>query len=335
MRTLIAGVAAFVGSLWSIDSWPTAGPSEPTSARALRNRRRSRRRLRAIHPAEVGRARPSVGSQRNTVVLDNPAFARPAVAVSSAGEPLTQVLERSKWERRYARNLRITDTIVVVGAVILAQYVWFGSAPTAPGHVDHYVTAYSALLVAIWLAALTGFRARSPRYIGTGIEEYRRVVAASFGTFGAIAMAELLVKLEISRGYLAVALPAGVLGLVLNRCLWRKIVAHQRVVAGRYQTAVLAIGERSSVANLASELTDDPNNGYRVVGVVIPGYGPPRGEHLTVNDREIPIVGGETAALQAIHVCGADTVAIAGTEHFGFQGIRRLFGSSRRRVLSS
>ena len=34
-------------------------------------------------------------------------------------------------------------------------------------------------------------------------------MAASFWTFGAIAMAELLLKLEISRGYLAVALPAG------------------------------------------------------------------------------------------------------------------------------
>ena len=91
-------------------------------------------------------------------------------------------------------------------------------------------------------------------------------------------------------------------------------------VEGRYQTAVLAIGESDAVANLASELTDNPKNGYQVVGVGIPGYGPPRGEHLIVNDREIPIVGGETHALQAIRTCGADTVAIAGTEHFGCPG---------------
>jgi exopolysaccharide biosynthesis polyprenyl glycosylphosphotransferase len=323
MRVLNAGVAGFVASLWSIDSWPAAGRSEPRSAQALRNRR-GRRRLRVIHPAEVERELPPAVSHPNTVVLNNPAFVRRPDAVSTASERLPQVLERSTWERRYALNLRITDTIVIVGAVILAQYVRFGSAPTAPGYVDHHVTAYSLLLAAIWLFALTGFRARSPRYIGSGIEEYRRVVAASFGTFGAIAMAELLVKLEISRGYLAVALPAGILGLVLSRCLWRKVVAHQRVGAGRYQTAVLAIGDRSAVANLANELTDNPSNGYRVMGVVIPGYGPPRGEHLTVNGREIPIVGGETDALQAIRVCGADTVAIAGTEHFGFQGIRRL-----------
>ena len=188
---------------------------------------------------------------------------------------------------------------MVCGAVILAQYVRFGSTPTDAGYVSHYVTAYSALLAIIWLCALAGFRARSPKYIGAGIEEYRRVVAASFWTFGAIAMAELLVKLEISRGYLAVALPAGILGLLLSRCVWRNIVARQRV-EGRYQTAVLAIGDRAAVANLVNELTDNPKNGYQVVGVGIPGYGPPRGEHLTVNGREIPIVGGETHALQAI-----------------------------------
>ena len=186
-----------------------------------------------------------------------------------------------------------------------------------------FVMAYSALLAIIWLSTLAGFRSRSPRYIGAGIEEYRRVVTASFWTFGAIAMAELLVKLEISRGYLAVALPAGVLGLVLSRLMWRNYVARRRV-QGRYQTAVLAIGERASVADLVTELTDNPKNGYQVVGIGISGYGPPRGEHLVINDQEIPIIGGNTHALEAIRTCGADTVAIAGTEHFGCQGIRRL-----------
>ena len=76
--------------------------------------------------------------------------------------------------------------------------------------------------------------------------------------------------------------------------------------------------------NLVDELTDNPKNGYQVVGVCISGYGPPRGEHLVINDQEIPIVGGEAHALQAIRNCGADTVAIAGTEYFGCQGIRRL-----------
>src|SRR4029077_4944583 len=184
--------------------------------------------------------------------------------------------------RRYDANLRITDTAVVCGAVILAQYVRFGAQATAPSYVNHYVTVYSALLAIIWLSALAVFRTRSARYIGAGIEEYRRVTAASFWTFGAIAMAELLLKLQISRGYLAVALPAGVLGLVLSRWMWRQYIARQRV-AGKYQTAVLAIGDSAAVTNLVNELIDNPKDGYRIVGVGLSGYGPPRGEHLMVN----------------------------------------------------
>jgi exopolysaccharide biosynthesis polyprenyl glycosylphosphotransferase len=281
-----------------------------------------------VQPSSAKGERPVVIDHRNTLVLNKSDVrgritVRKPSAEAAAAEPSKKVRDRSKWERRYAANLRITDTVAVCGSVILAQYVRFGTPAAAPSHVNHYVTAYSALIVIIWLSALAVFRTRSPRYIGAGVEEYRRVAAASFWTFGAIAMAELLLKLQISRGYLAVALPAGVLGLLLSRWMWRVYVARKRA-QGAYSTAVLAVGGSDAVANLASELTDDPKNGYHVVGVCITGYGDPRDEQLVVNDREIPIVGGVAYALQAIRECGADTVAIAGTGDFGVQGLRRL-----------
>jgi exopolysaccharide biosynthesis polyprenyl glycosylphosphotransferase len=281
-----------------------------------------------VQPPSAKGERPEVIDHRNTLVLNNnEALTRTSVRngspeAATAGKPPKEIHERSKWERRYAANVRITDTLVVCGAVILAQFVRFGAPATAPSYVNHYVTAYSALLVVIWLSTLAVFRSRSPRYIGAGTEEYRRVAAASFWTFGAIAMAELLLKLSISRGYLAVALPAGVLGLLLSRWMWRVYVARKRA-HGAYGTAVLAVGGSDAVANLASELTGDPKNGYHVVGVCITGYGARRDELLVVNNREIPILGGASSALQAIRECGADTVAIAGTGDFGVQGLRR------------
>ena len=151
-----------------------------------------------------------------------------SVVTSSAVEPADPFVGGSNWERRYAIYLRLTDTLVVCVAVLLAQYLRFGSTPTADNLVGHYETGYSAVLVVIWLAALAGLRTRSPKYIGAGIEEYRRVIAASFWTFGAVAIAELLMKLEVSRGYLAVALPVGIIGLVLSRWQWRGYVIRQR-----------------------------------------------------------------------------------------------------------
>jgi exopolysaccharide biosynthesis polyprenyl glycosylphosphotransferase len=137
-------------------------------------------------------------------------------------------------------------------------------------------------------------------------------------------MAELLLKLEIARGYLAVALPVGILGLVGSRWLGRRYIERKRI-DGRYQTAVLAVGKSEAVANLANELTRNPKDGYQVVGACIPGGGPAEDRQLLVRDRAIPVFGGEICDLEAIiRKCGADTVAIVGTELFGVREIRKL-----------
>ncbi|MGU3499853.1 sugar transferase [Mycobacterium sp. C31M] len=247
-------------------------------------------------------------------------------AKTEAVEPIqssVRAVERDRWQRRYSANLLITDSLVVVGAVLMSQYLRFGSTLAAESRNDLIATLCSAVLAIIWLAALSGLRTRSPKYIGSGIEEYRRVVTASFWTFGTIAMAELLLKLEVSRGYLAVALPIGMVGLLAGRFGWRRYILRQRSKGG-YRTAVLAVGHREAVVDLATELTANVANGYTVVGIGIPGYGAPTGEYLTINGQRIPVVGGEGYVLQAVGSCGADTVAIAGTEHFGVRGIRRL-----------
>ena len=75
---------------------------------------------------------------------------------------------------------------------------------------------------------------------------------------------------------------------------------------------------------LARELTKNPAHGYRIVGVGVPGYGAPKGETITVNGRELPIVGDEVRALEVINDLGVTTVAVTGTEHYGVAGIREL-----------
>lgn len=241
----------------------------------------------------------------------------------AAVEKLSSVAERSKWQHDYAAKLRVTDTVVVSGAIVLAQSVRFGDPFNPGGYPPYFLPTFSLLFAFGWLYALTAFRTRSARLVGTGDAEYRRVVSASFWTFGAIAIVTLLFKADIARGYLAVALPIGTLGLVLSRWAWRGSVSRKRA-AGLCRTAVLVFGEEDAVLDLATELTLSRSDGYEVVGVGMPGYGPPRGEHLSINGRAIPIVGGESDVLPGIRTCGADTVAIAGTENLGVHGIRRL-----------
>jgi exopolysaccharide biosynthesis polyprenyl glycosylphosphotransferase len=229
-----------------------------------------------------------------------------------------------RWQHQYSRFLIITDSLIVFAAVMLAQYVRFGDSPTSYGHRDHLkMTLFSLVFIALWLTCMSVFRTRSLRVIGSGIEEYRRIASASFWTFGIIAMVTLLARTPLARGYLAVALPVGFVGLLVSRASWRYYVAGKRANGG-YQTRVLAIGDRMAVSHLVEELTRDSRDGYVVVGVGIPGYGPSRGKRLMVHGGEVPILGDETHALAAIATCGADTVALTGTERFGARGIRQL-----------
>lgn len=228
-----------------------------------------------------------------------------------------------RWQYQYSRRLRITDSLIICASVGLAQYIRFGDSPHVSSYRSGILTLFSVLFAALWLFSIAMFRARSIRVIGAGIEEYRRIVSASFWTFGTIAIANLLAKIFLARGYLAVALPVGTLGLLVSRWLWRYYIAAKRA-DGKYQTMVLAIGDRKGVSQLAEELTRNPRDGYVVVAAGIPGYGPDRGKTLLVQGREIPILGDETHALAAIGRCGADTVALTGAERFGAQGIKQL-----------
>lgn len=229
-----------------------------------------------------------------------------------------------RWQHLYAGRLRVSDSVIVFASVMLAQYVRFGESPArTSAYSGPVMTLFSVLFATLWLSALAVFQTRSPRVIGAGIDEYRRIGSASFWTFGIIAMVTLLAKVDLARGYLAIALPVGTIALLTSRSLWRRHIGTLRA-RGQCQTKVLAIGDRQAVSHLAQELARAPRAGCVVVGVCIPGYGPSRGNTLTVQGREVPILGDERHAIAAIDSCGADTVAVTRTEHFGVRGIREL-----------
>ena len=94
--------------------------------------------------------------------------------------------------------------------------------------------------------------------------------------------------------------------------------------AGDYETAVLADrgqGRGHEPRDRADRQSVTTATGRRIG---IPGYGAPRGEHLTINGRRSRSSVEKATFCRQSRSCGADTVAIAGTEHFGVKGIRRL-----------
>jgi len=232
---------------------------------------------------------------------------------------------RWDWQKSYITSLFWTDAAIVVAAVLLAHVVRFGHDATTTVHglgsLDY--TMVSIAFALVWIGFLALFRTRSHRVIGAGFEEYQRVVSASLNLFGAVAIVALIFRMDLARGYLAIALPAGLAGLLFGRWVWRKIVARKRR-RGEFTTAVLVVGGSRAVRHMASTFHRQIGEGYRVVGVCVPRYSGMPGEHVDVEGRKIPVYGDESTVVEALRESGADTVAVTATETLGHEGIRDL-----------
>src|SRR5690606_1556006 len=124
------------------------------------------------------------------------------------------------WRVRFASYLRITDFIVIIVAVFGAQLGWLGFHTQVEMPIQAWpgITSYFALsvfIVILWMITLAVSDTRSDRVIGVGDLEYRHVVNSSLMVFGLIAIGAFLLKVEASRGYLLIALPGGILLLVI------------------------------------------------------------------------------------------------------------------------
>ncbi|RJO75609.1 sugar transferase [Nocardia panacis] len=233
--------------------------------------------------------------------------------------------EREDWQTEYGRRLRTSDALVIGTVIAVAQLIRFGGLNNAaplnwPGDTRIGYSVISILLALAWFGFLALGNTWSPSIIGNGPEEYRRLVAATMRLFGLLAIASLVLRIEFARGYLAIALPAGMLALIANRQFWRKFAARRRR-SGRYLTSVLVIGRRDSAQAIMRCFERDPSVGYCVVGVYTPNDA---GAEFDGDGPNVPTIGLESTVVQAVRSTGADTVAVAATEELGAHGINDL-----------
>ncbi|MDA2895458.1 sugar transferase [Mycolicibacterium sp. BiH015] len=228
------------------------------------------------------------------------------------------------WQRGYARRLVAIDLVGVLLAVGLAQWLRFGGLG---GEVSSFrsldYVVVSVGVAVLWMAALSINNSRSTRVIGSGAEEYRRVWLATLSVFGGIAILSMLFKLEIARGYLMIALPAGLLFLGLFRWLARRMVIRAREKFGRCITRVLVVGSPSAVRDLTTSLARDAGSEYEVVGACIPGHNP-RTKIQVPGVGAVPNFGDESNVVGAVTATNSHAVAVTATERLDGRGIRDL-----------
>jgi exopolysaccharide biosynthesis polyprenyl glycosylphosphotransferase len=165
----------------------------------------------------------------------------------------------------------LTDVAVLLATTLLSQLIRFGTGRNgvALGFAGVDYTTFSVLLTVIWVVALLAQRGgRGDDVLMKSANGYADIWRATTFVVIGLAIYSSVAQLQISRGYLLVAIPLGLLALMGNRLLWRRWMIRQRA-AGRYCLRTVLVGSRESVGRLADVLSRDNTSGMRVVGHVV------------------------------------------------------------------
>jgi exopolysaccharide biosynthesis polyprenyl glycosylphosphotransferase len=203
----------------------------------------------------------------------------------------------SSWARDYLLRAAVADLGCAILGVFMAAQVRFNSDVTSP-----YLVLSLALPV-LWVGALWLAGGYDVRFIGTGSDEFRKVLSAGVGLTAAIAVFSYAVNVEFSRVYVLLALPATTVFDLFARFAVRKRL-HRLRDSGRFMLNVVAVGHESAVADLVKELHRDRYHGMSVVGACV-AQPSGRGEIAGV-----PVYGGLDDITDVVRKCSADTVAV-------------------------
>ncbi|MDE8585929.1 sugar transferase [Arthrobacter sp. NQ4] len=220
--------------------------------------------------------------------------------------------------------MRFVDGFVIIWAVAGAYVIRFGFEPSSgEAGVEANYLWFSAALCFAWWLMLGAWNSRQSRILGSGPDEYKRITAASLWLFGLIAIISYVFQIETARGYVGIALPVGLVGLILARWLLRQHLSVNRQ-SGASMSRLLILGGPGAIAHLATTLREARHAGYLPVAAYMPGGDP---GITSEPESKLDVLGHQTdttSILDAIERCGADAVAVSAGVQLHPQTLRHL-----------
>ena len=170
-------------------------------------------------------------------------------------------------------------------------------------HVTDRYLLLTAVLPPLWLIAVRIVGGYEMRFLGTGSDEFRRVLNAGVALTSALILVSYSANAELSRAYLAISMPAVVTLDMFGRFRLRKWL-HKVRWHGQCLSTVVAVGHEPAVKQLIHELRREPYHGLEVVAACLPG------KSTSGEVAGVPVVGDFGATAAVARNIGAGTVAV-------------------------
>ncbi|SHJ33982.1 Undecaprenyl-phosphate galactose phosphotransferase, WbaP/exopolysaccharide biosynthesis polyprenyl glycosylphosphotransferase [Tessaracoccus bendigoensis DSM 12906] len=178
------------------------------------------------------------------------------------GETFTELLQGSTTKRRLL--LAMVDGAMVAFAALTAYLVRFDW----PNDGDALSPIWLfAILPLTWLGLLAVFGAYALPSLHTGMEEYRRVLAASVTLAGLIGVGCYLLGISLSRMFFVVTFLLGIPLLLAARHLRRRLFNKLRA-RGALTSPAVVVGTPDHVDSVTRVLRREKWLGYRIVGAL-------------------------------------------------------------------
>jgi exopolysaccharide biosynthesis polyprenyl glycosylphosphotransferase len=203
------------------------------------------------------------------------------------------------WTTTYLRIAALLDGLSALVAGLLALVVRFDPQGVIPA--EYFLITVA--LPFLWLGSVTLAGGYDPRIIGTGSEEFRKVLNAAVSLTAGVAIFSYAAKFDLARGYVVMALPCTAAFDVTARYALRKQL-HRRWRRGQRTRRTVAVGHAVPVEHLVAMLQRDSHHGLTVVAACVAGA-----QHQG-EVADVPICGDLDSVGSVVSRFHADTVAV-------------------------
>ncbi|GAA1800925.1 sugar transferase [Planosporangium flavigriseum] len=224
---------------------------------------------------------------------------------------------RSAWYRIYSALLVVLDG----AAVALASFTAITSLDQSRAGFERELGLFNLIAYLLlplgWVVVLWAHGCYDRRYLGSGTDEFKRVVRASWTMMAVVSFLALVFKANLSRLAVAVALVGGLVYVLVVRYGARKLLYFARG-HGLATHRMLLLGTLPEAMEVLTAINRSPEAGLVPVGIhATEGYTARRKE------PPVPVFAGRDV-VSLVRELGADTIAFCGSASAEPGELRRL-----------